>query len=96
MKATSTLIALTFALSIAIAPAAEEAAPHKKADPEKVFKRKDADSDSLLTKDEFTKGAKDATKAATIFGKKDKNSDGKLTLEEFKAVAKKKEKKATE
>ncbi|RYD49052.1 MAG: hypothetical protein EOP83_25665 [Verrucomicrobiaceae bacterium] len=95
MKATSTLIALTFALSITIAPAAEEAAPQKKkADPEKIFKRKDADKDSLLTKEEFLKNAKDATKASTVFGKKDKNSDGKLTLEEFKAVPKKK--KATE
>ena len=96
MKATSTLIALTFALSISITSAAPEegGAAKKKADPEKVFKRKDADNDSLLTKEEFSKGAKDATKASTIFGKKDKNSDGKLTLEEFKAVAKKK--KATE
>ena len=96
MKATSTLIALTFALSIGIAPAQEEAPAKKKVDPEKVFKRKDADNDSLLTKEEFTKGAKDATKSATIFSKKDKNGDGKLTLDEFKAVPKKKEKKATE
>jgi Ca2+-binding EF-hand superfamily protein len=96
MKATCTLIALTFALSLSIAPAApEEGAAQKKADPEKIFKRKDADNDSVLTKEEFLKNAKDATKASTLFGKKDKNSDGKLTLEEYKAVAKKK-KKATE
>lgn len=65
-------------------PAKEEPAkPKPKHDPAKVFKKKDADSDGFLSKEEFTKGAKDAAKAETAFGKRDKNSDGKLSMEEF-------------
>jgi hypothetical protein len=66
-----------------------EAAPKKPAaDPAKVFKRKDKDSDSFLSKEEFTKGAKDATKAGTAFDRKDKDKDGKLSLAEFTAKPK--------
>jgi len=93
MKSTITLIALTLGLFVANADAAPAAgrnhAPRKKADPEKVFKRKDKDHDSLLTKDEFEKNAKDVTKADKRFGRKDKNDDGKLTLSEFKASGEK-------
>ncbi|MEK7951813.1 hypothetical protein [Luteolibacter soli] len=97
MKATSTLIALAFALSMPFATAAPDGtAPKKKADPAKIFKRKDKDHDSLLSKDEFEKGGREAAKADKIFGRKDKNNDGKLTFAEFTAVPKKKHKKATE
>lgn len=65
-------------------PAKEAPAKPKHApDPAKVFKRKDADKDGFLSKEEFTKGAKDVTKAETAFGKRDKDGDGKLSLEEF-------------
>ncbi len=65
-------------------PAKEAAGKHKpKHDPAKVFKKKDADSDGFLSKEEFTKGAKDAAKAETAFGKRDKDGDGKLSMEEF-------------
>lgn len=65
-------------------PAKEAPAKAKpKHDPAKVFKRKDADSDGFLSKEEFTKGAKDVAKAETAFGKRDKNSDGKISMEEF-------------
>lgn len=91
----STLAALAFTALVAPAiaeepkkdaPAGEPAkeAPAKpKHDPAKVFKKKDADKDGFLSKEEFTKGAKDAAKAETAFGKRDKNGDGKLSMEEF-------------
>ena len=93
----STLAAFAFA-AILSPPFAEEtkpetpkpepakeapAKPKPKHEPAKVFKKKDADSDGFLSKEEFTKGAKDVAKAETMFGKRDKNSDGKLSLEEF-------------
>ena len=58
----------------------------KKKGPEKVFIKKDKNEDGLLSKEEFTAGAKDATKAEASFGKKDKDSDGKLPKEEFLAA----------
>lgn len=93
----STLAALAFTALVAPAIAEESkkdapagepakeapAKPKPKHDPAKIFKKKDADSDGFLSKEEFTKGAKDAAKAETAFGKRDKNSDGKLSMEEF-------------
>ena len=58
----------------------------KKKGPEKVFIKKDKNEDGLLSKEEFTAGAKDATKAEAAFGKKDKDSDGNLPKEEFLAA----------
>jgi Ca2+-binding EF-hand superfamily protein len=67
-------------------PAKEAPAKAKpKHDPAKVFKKKDADSDGFLSKEEFSKGAKDAAKAGTAFDRKDKDKDGKLSLQEFTA-----------
>lgn len=93
----STIAAFAFAaiLSPSFAEETKEAAPKTepakeapakakpKHDPAKVFKKKDADSDGFLSKEEFTKGAKDAAKAETAFGRRDKNSDGKISMEEF-------------
>jgi Ca2+-binding EF-hand superfamily protein len=65
-------------------PAKDAPAKQKpKPDPAKAFKKKDADSDGFLSKEEFTKGAKDAAKAETAFGKRDKDGDGKISMEEF-------------
>ena len=65
----------------------------KKADPAKVFARKDANGDGKLSKEEFTKGAKDAAMAEKAFGAKDKDKDGSLSKEEFAAAPAKKKKK---
>jgi EF hand len=64
----------------------------KKANPARIFKKKDKDGDGFLTKAEFIAGAKNATKAETVFAKKDKNSDGKLSKEEFAGGGKGREK----
>ena len=59
--------------------------PKAKADPEAMFKKKDANSDGKVSKEEFLKGSKDAAKSETQFTAKDKDKDGNLTLEEFSA-----------
>ena len=90
------IITLFAVLSIAsISFSADEAKkpegdkPKAKADPEASFKKKDANSDGKVSKEEFLKGQKDAAKSETQFTKKDKDSDGNLTLEEYKATGKK-------
>lgn len=89
----STLMALMLAAFALPLHAAEgEGAPKKKPNPEKVFKKKDADKDGSLSKDEFVKNAKNADRAGKVFGRKDKDKDGKLSLAEFKAAPKKKKK----
>ena len=70
----------TPATPAAPAPAAGDA---KKGDPDKAFARKDKDNDGSLSKEEFTAGAKDATRAEKAFGRRDANSDGKISKEEF-------------
>jgi Ca2+-binding EF-hand superfamily protein len=78
---------ITMGLALAMPLQAEEAteAP-KKPDPEKIFTKKDKNEDGFLSKEEFTAGAKDATKADAAFSKKDKDSDGKISKEEFLAA----------
>jgi Ca2+-binding EF-hand superfamily protein len=80
---------ITMGLALAMPLQAEEAkateAP-KKPDLEKAFKNRDKNGDSFISKEEFTAGAKDATRAEAAFGRKDKDSDGKLSKEEFLAA----------
>ena len=63
----------------------------KKATPEEMFKKMDANSDGKVSKEEFVGKKKDdkLTKAEAMFKKKDKNNDESLDLDEFKAAGKK-------
>ena len=87
------LVLASVALVMPACAAADGAA--KKADPEKMFKRKDTNNDGSLSLDEFKAGGKDKEKAAKNadkrFKKADANADGKVTLEEFKAATTAKE-----
>ena len=58
--------------------------------PEEIFTKKDADKDGKISKEEYLKGSKDATKAEASFAKKDTNKDGFLSKEEFTVAPKKK------
>ena len=85
MTATRSLVAVL--LAVALVPSVAVAAPGKAADPEKIFARKDANSDGFLTVEEYKKGMKEEQmeKADRRFKKIDTNGDGKLSLDEFKA-----------
>jgi hypothetical protein len=99
-------LGLAFALPLhaaeTAAPATEEKATpaeagkgtKEKGSPEEAFKKKDANSDSFLSMEEFVGKAVDEakTKAEAMFSKKDKNADSKLSLEEFSAKGGKGEK----
>lgn len=87
MKAFTTILAvLALSTFAATAQNAEKGKGDKpKMTPEEFFKKKDANGDGKVSKEEFTKGAKDAAKAEAAFTAKDKDKDGNLTLEEFKA-----------
>jgi Ca2+-binding EF-hand superfamily protein len=87
-----TTILTTLALASTITFAADKGADKPKMDPEKAFAKKDANSDGKLSKEEFTKGAKDAAKAEEMFKAKDKDGDGSVSKEEFMAQGKKKKK----
>jgi Ca2+-binding EF-hand superfamily protein len=93
MKITAALFALLVSASFTFAaegdkkPAEGEKKP---VDLAAVFAKKDADGNGKVTKEEFLKGAKDATKAEAQFTKKDKDKDGSLTKEEFTAAGGKK------
>lgn len=98
MKPIITLFAVLSIASISFGAddAAKKPAEAGKAkpDPEAVFKKKDANNDGKVSKEEFLKGAKDAAKMEAAFTAKDKDKDGNLTLEEFKAAGGKKKKAA--
>ena len=70
------------------------AEPPRTPDPQKIFSRKDANSDGSLTLDEFKTGLKDKAleKADKRFKKIDADGDGKLSFDEFKAGMQKKAK----
>ncbi|HEY1081078.1 MAG TPA: hypothetical protein VGE29_02390 [Prosthecobacter sp.] len=94
MKAITTILSVLALASFTLNAAEGDAAKKPKMDPEKAFAKKDANGDGKLSKEEFTKGAKDATKAEAAFTNKDKDKDGSLTKEEFAAGPKKKKKDA--
>ena len=78
--------ALAFAFFAPAASMAQEAKP--KMDPEKVFKKRDADGDGSISEEEFLAPAKEDKQKEMMkkrFGKIDTNGDGKLSLDEFKA-----------
>jgi len=77
------LVAVTAALLAAPVSAADKPAP----DPEKAFKRKDANGDGKLSLDEFKTGMKDKAldNADKRFKRLDTDGDGAVSLEEFKA-----------
>lgn len=70
-----------------VAAPAALAAPGKAPDPQKIFARKDSNSDGSLSLEEYKAGMKDKQldKADKRFQKSDTNSDGKLSFDEFKA-----------
>ena len=82
--ATSIAAAVSAALFL---PAASAAEAKKAPDPEKIFAKKDANSDGSLTLEEFKTGLKDKAleNADKRFRKIDTNGDSKLSLDEFKA-----------
>lgn len=97
MKITALLFALLLSATMTYAAEGDKPKPAEgdkpKPNPEEYFKKKDANGDGKLSKDEFTKGAKDAAKAETRFTTLDKDKDGSVTKEEFSAApAKKKDK----
>jgi hypothetical protein len=90
------MAAVAFAVFTPAAVMAQETKP--KMDPEKVFKKRDANGDGAISEDEFLAAAKEDKQKEMLkkrFGKMDSNADGKLSLDEFKAgmgPAKKKQK----
>ena len=90
MKAIITLFAVLSIASISFGADAAKKAEKKPVDMEAQFKKKDANSDGKVSKEEFLKGAKDAAKSETQFTAKDKDKDGNLTKEEFTAKGGKK------
>jgi len=76
-----TVLALAATESVALA------APGKAVDPQKIFTKKDANSDGSLTLDEYKSGMKNKQleNADKRFKKIDSNGDGTLSFDEFKA-----------
>lgn len=74
-------------LAVVTTESVTRAAPDRAPDHEKVFSKKDANSDGYLSLDEFKTGMKDKQleNADRRFKKIDTNGDGKVSLDEFKA-----------
>ena len=90
MRFSNLTLALALAFALLAVPGIDvvaHAAPGKAPDPQKVFSRKDANSDGSLTLDEYKTGMKDKQleKADKRFKKIDTNGDGKVSFDEFKA-----------
>lgn len=86
MKITALLFAILLSASMTYAADGDKPKPN----PEEMFKKKDGNGDGKVSKEEFTKGTKDAAKAEAAFTAKDKDKDGSLTKEEFTASGGKK------
>jgi len=81
-------VVTVFAVAFGCMTPALSADGEKKApNPEKVFAKKDANSDGSLSLEEYKTGLKDKALASADkrFKKIDSNGDGKLSLDEFKA-----------
>jgi Ca2+-binding EF-hand superfamily protein len=91
---TLSLRTILLGAALAMVGATAGAQPAKTPDPQKIFTRKDANSDGFLTLEEFKTGLKDKSleKADTRFKKSDADGDGKLSFDEFKAGMQKKAK----
>jgi len=79
---------LTFAQDGPKGPKGPDGPGKKRPDPEKVFKKLDADSSGSVSLEEFKAGPRakeDPAKAEEIFKKIDKDGNGELSLEEFKS-----------
>lgn len=87
VSARALIVVAGLAIGFSTLSSASAADPKKPADPEKVFKRKDANGDGALSLDEFKAGMKPEAvdKADRRFKKIDSNGDGKLSFDEFKA-----------
>jgi hypothetical protein len=88
MRCKAFLRSCAVVLVVASAAVPAVAAPAKKAaDPQKIFTRKDANSDGSLSLEEYKTGLKpeQADKADKRFKRIDTDGDGKLSFEEFKA-----------
>lgn len=83
----ATVVVTGLAIGAVLLPAVASAEPKKAADPQKIFSRKDTNSDGSLTLDEYKAGMKpeQAEKADKRFKKSDTDGDGKLSFDEFKA-----------
>lgn len=79
------ILAIGLALTMPLQAGKKHAGAREKQKPNavKVFKKKDADKDRFLSKEEFAGKAKNNKRVDKIFAKKDKDSDGKLSLSEF-------------
>lgn len=87
MKVITTILTVLALTTLAV-NAQEKGKGKAKASPEEFFKKKDANGDGKLSKEEFLKGA--PADKADAMGKRftalDKDKDGSVSLDEFKAA----------